>query len=154
MLRNLLDLFAPAPPPKLSAVPDGTRYYVIGDIHGRLDLFEAMIIAIEGEINAAPALDHRIILLGDLIDRGPHSAGVVSRTRWWQQTRNVRVLAGNHEEMFLAAFEQPEALRHFLKHGGDETVMSYGFSKKQLATLELEELFARLPEIVPEDVRD
>jgi serine/threonine protein phosphatase 1 len=154
MLQRLRDYFRPSPPPRLPAVPAGTRWYAIGDIHGRLDLYEAMIGAIEAEIAAAPALDHRVVLLGDLVDRGPDSAGVVRRTQVWQQTRNVRVLAGNHEEMFLAAFDKPEALRHFLKHGGRETVLSYGLSSKQLATLELESLFARLPQFIPQDVRD
>ncbi len=154
MFESLRALFRSAPPPKLPAVPGGTRYYAVGDIHGRLDLFEGMIAAIEGEIAAAPELDHRIVLLGDLVDRGPDSAGVVVRTRNWQETRNVRVLAGNHEEMFLAAFEKPEALRHFLKHGGRETMLSYGLSSKQLATLPLEELFERMPQLVSESTRE
>ncbi len=154
MLQKLRDFFNPPPPSPLPAVPAGARYYAVGDIHGRRDLFEAMIEAIEGEIAAAPGLDHRIILLGDLVDRGPDSAGVVARAQAWQQTRNVRILAGNHEEMFLAAFEKPEALRHFLKHGGRETVLSYGMSTRQLADLSLEEIFARLPQIVPQGVRD
>ena len=154
MLQQLRDFFRPPPPPRMPTVPVGTRYYVIGDIHGRLDLFDALIAAIEAEIAATADLDIRIILLGDLVDRGPDSAGVVERTRVWQQQRNVRVLAGNHEEMFLAAFKKPEALRHFLKHGGLETVLSYGLSRKQLTALSLEEIFERLPQLVPKEVRD
>ena len=154
MLQRLRDFFSPPPPPKLAAVPDGRRYYAIGDIHGRLDLYKALIDAIEGEIAADPALDHRIIVLGDLVDRGPDSAGVVERTRVWQQSRNVRVLAGNHEEMFLAAFEKPDALRHFLKHGGRETVLSYGLSSRQLSEMSLEEIFEALPKVVTQDTRD
>ncbi len=154
MLDRLRAFFSPPPPPKLPAVPDGRRYYAVGDIHGRLDLFEAVIAAIEGEIAAAPGLDHRIILLGDLVDRGPDSAGVIIAARNWQVTRNVRILAGNHEEMFLAAFEKPEALRHFLKHGGYETMRSFGLSAKDLGELELEEIFARLPQFVSQQVRD
>lgn len=154
MFQKLRDFFRPPAPPKLPAVPAGTRYYAIGDIHGRLDLYEALIAEIEREIAAEPALEHRIVLLGDLVDRGPDSAGVIERTRLWQQQRNVRVLAGNHEEMFLTAFEKPEALRHFVKHGGRETIMSYGLSKKSFATLELEDLFEQLPKLVPQWVRD
>jgi serine/threonine protein phosphatase 1 len=154
MLQRLRDYFRPAPVPRLPAVPAGTRYYVIGDIHGRLDLYDAMIAAIESDMAGAADLDIRIILLGDLVDRGPDSAGVVARTRAWQQQRNVRVLAGNHEEMFLTAFQKPEALRHFLKHGGYETILSYGMSKKQLGSLDIEELFERLPTVVPQAERD
>jgi len=154
MLERLRDLFRPRPAPRLPAVPEGTRYYVIGDIHGRIDLYEAMIAAIEDDDSRADPADTRVVLLGDLVDRGPDSAGVIARTRTWQQSRTVHVLAGNHEEMFLAAFEKPEALRHFLKHGGRETVMSYGLSKKQIATLSLEEIFELLPSLVPTSERE
>lgn len=154
MLQKLRAFFSPPPPPKLPAVPDGRRYYAVGDIHGRLDLFEAVMAAIEGEIAAAPGLDHRIILLGDLVDRGPDSAGVIAAACNWQTRRNVRILAGNHEEMFLAAFEKPEALRHFLKHGGYETLRSFGLSARDLGELELEEIFALLPQFVSQQVRD
>lgn len=152
-LRNLFG-HKPAPRTKLPSVPAGKRYYVIGDIHGRLDLYEAMIAAINQDDAQAASAETRVILLGDLVDRGPDSAGVLARTRAWQQARDVRVLAGNHEEMFLRSFEQPEALRHFLKHGGRETLLSYGFSIKHFRELELEELFARLPQYVPQAERD
>lgn len=154
MFDWLREMFRPRQAPPLPAVPTGTRYYVIGDIHGRLDLYAAMINAIEVDDSNANPADTEIVLLGDLVDRGPESAGVIARTRTWQQSRKVRVLAGNHEEMFLAAFERPEALRHFLKHGGRETVLSYGLSKKQYAALSLEELFDLLPALVPEAERE
>ncbi len=154
MLHFLREFFSPSPPARRPAVPEGRRYYAIGDIHGRLDLFEALIAAIEAEIDAAPALDHRIVLLGDLVDRGPDSAGVIARAQEWQKRRNLRVLAGNHEDMFLAAFDRPEALRHFLKHGGYETVLSFGFPARDLAEREIEELHALLPRFVPQEIRD
>ncbi len=154
MLQKLRDIFRPKPPPKLPSVPDGTRYYVVGDIHGRLDLYDALIAAIEEDDRLAAPADTRIVLLGDLVDRGPDSAGVIARTRQWQERVKLRVLAGNHEEMFLSAFNKPEALRHFLKHGGRETMLSYGLSTKQFATLELDDLFALLPQLVPEADRE
>lgn len=154
MLKNLRDFFRPQPPPRAARVPAGTRYYAVGDIHGRLDLFEAMIAAIENDMALAPEFQHRVVLLGDLVDRGPDSAGVVERARAWQQARDVRILAGNHEEMFLAAFEKPEALRHFLKHGGRETVLSYGITKGQLTKLALEDIFELLPQVVSQATRD
>lgn len=154
MLKSLTRIFAPKEKSRLPAVPEGTRYYIIGDIHGRLDLYEAMIDAIErDDANAAPAESH-VVLLGDLVDRGPDSAGVIARTRQWQNQRDVRVLAGNHEEMFLESFEKEEVLRHFLKHGGRETILSYGLSRKQFNAMTLEELFALIPKLVPEEDRD
>ena len=154
MFKALSKLFKPRPQPRLAAVPDGTRYYVIGDIHGRLDLYDALINAIEDDDRSRPEVDTQIILLGDLVDRGPDSAGVVARTRTWQASRKVRVLAGNHEEMFLNAFAKPEVLRHFLKHGGRETILSYGLSKKQFNAMKLEELFALMPQLIPQSDRD
>jgi serine/threonine protein phosphatase 1 len=154
MLQLLRDFLSGPAPVKLPQVPDGTRYYAIGDIHGRLDLYEALIAAIEAEITAAPGRDHRIVLLGDLVDRGPDSAGVIRRTQEWQQFRSVRVLIGNHEEMFLLAFNGPERLRHFLKHGGYETVLSFGFTPHEVGTLELEVLCDLYGARIPKDVRD
>lgn len=144
---------APAKAP-LPRVPDGERYYVVGDIHGRLDLFDSLIDAIEeDDANAGPA-NTVVVLLGDLVDRGADSAGVIERTRQWQTQRQVRVLAGNHEEMFLESFEDREVLRHFLKHGGKETILSFGIPRKEFNELSIDELFDRLPELVAKDVRD
>lgn len=156
MFQALRNLFGSKPPSaqRLPSVPPHTRYYVIGDIHGRLDLYEAMIGAIEYDAAGASGTEIRIILLGDLVDRGPDSAGVLARTRAWQTQRNVRVLAGNHEEMFLKSFTRPEALRHFVKHGGRETLLSFGFSTKQLRNLDIDELFALLPRLIPQSERD
>ncbi len=139
---------------RLPAVPDGARYYVVGDIHGRLDLYAALIEAIEEDDADQGAADTHIVLLGDLVDRGPDSSGVLARTRQWQARRNVRVLAGNHEEMFLTSLEKPEVLRHFLKHGGRETILSYGLSKKQFNAMTLDELFEALPKIIPQSDLD
>lgn len=154
MLNTLSKIFAPRARPQLPSVPEGTRYYVIGDIHGRLDLYDALIDAIETDDAANAPADTRVILLGDLVDRGPESAGVIKRTRKWQKKRDVRVLAGNHEEMFLQSFEKPDILRHFLKHGGRETIMSYGVSKKQFNAMTLEEMHILLPQIIPQEDRD
>ncbi|MEM7666009.1 MAG: metallophosphoesterase family protein [Pseudomonadota bacterium] len=154
MFDALRNIFRPKPKGRLPSVPDGTRHYVIGDIHGRLDLFDALIAAIEADDAQLGEADTHIVLLGDLVDRGPDSAGVIARTREWQARANVRVLAGNHEEMFLEAFEKPDVLRHFLKHGGRETIMSYGLSKKQFNAMTLDELFAMLPRLISQSERD
>jgi serine/threonine protein phosphatase 1 len=154
MFNAIRKIFTPRPQPKLPAVPEGMRYYVIGDIHGRLDLYEAMIGAIEEDCAGRDEGATQVVLLGDLVDRGPDSARVIARTRAWQAERKVRVLAGNHEEMLLNAFKKPEVLRHFLKHGGRETVLSYGLSKKQFNAMTLEELFELLPELISQSERD
>lgn len=154
MLNAIRSFFKPKPQAPLPAVPEGERYYLIGDIHGRLDLFEAMVAAIEDDDSSRTAQDTQIVLLGDLVDRGPDSAGVVALTRHWQSQRRVRVLAGNHEQMMLDAFKKPEILRHFLKHGGRETVLSYGLTKKQFNAMTLEDLFEALPSLISQTERD
>ncbi len=138
----------------LPAVPPGTRWYAVGDVHGRLDLFEELIAAIESDDRDAPPADTTVVLLGDLVDRGPDSAGVVARARTWQAERRVRLLAGNHEEMFLYALEDIAVLRHFLRHGGRQTALSYGIPREVYDSATMEELQAKLTAAVPrEDLR-
>jgi serine/threonine protein phosphatase 1 len=144
--RNYLAPRAAAPPP---AVPPGARVYAVGDIHGRLDLFEQLIALIEADDAARGAAETTVVLLGDLIDRGPDSAGVIDAAREWGERRRVRALAGNHEEMFLGAFERLETLRHFLRFGGKETVLSYPITSERYRALSLEQLQQALPGIVP-----
>lgn len=150
MLKSLTQLFRPsAPMPPPPSAPDGERWYVIGDIHGRNDLFAALVEAIEADDAAAGPARTTVVLLGDLVDRGPDSAGVIAMARDWQERRKVRLLAGNHEEMFLESFTDTEVLRHFLRHGGTETVLSYGLDRATYNTLDLAELQTTLARIVP-----
>lgn len=149
MFEPLKKMFSGKPEPEGARVPAGERLYVMGDIHGRFDLFEALIRAVEEDTASGKEAETTIILLGDLVDRGPESAGVIKLARLWNEYRNIRFLAGNHEEMFLEAFEDKEVLRHFLKHGGRETILSYGVTKEEFNTASLEELqeimFRRVP---------
>ncbi|MEL6708210.1 MAG: metallophosphoesterase family protein [Pseudomonadota bacterium] len=151
MFEALRSLLSPGTKPDAprASVPEGTRYYVVGDIHGRLDLYSALIDAIEADDAKAAKADTHIVLLGDLVDRGPESAGVIERTREWQKKRKLRVLAGNHEQMFMDAFEKMDVLRHFLRHGGRETILSYGLDEDEFTEMTLEELFEALPQTVP-----
>lgn len=152
MLTGLRKIFRPAPAERpAAAVPAGSRWYAVGDIHGRLDLFEEMIAAIERDDAASPPADTGVVLLGDLVDRGPDSAGVVARARAWSAERKVQLLAGNHEEMFLYALEDRAVLRHFLRHGGRQTALSYGITRQQFDNATLEELQDLLAETVPRE---
>jgi serine/threonine protein phosphatase 1 len=149
MFAPLRQLFRARPDEPTHAVPEGTRYYAIGDIHGRLDLFEAMIEAVERDDRASAAARTTVVLLGDLVDRGPDSAGVVERALRWQAERRVVLLAGNHEEMFLDSFEDTGVLRHFLRHGGRQTVLSYGIPRERYETATYTELQGLLRAAVP-----
>jgi len=81
--------------------------------------------AIEADDAACRPARTTIILLGDLIDRGPDSAGVIAAARTWSQRRDVRILLGNHEEMLLRALDDDGVMRYFLRWGGRETILSY-----------------------------
>ena len=134
-------------------VPDGERVYAVGDIHGRCDLFRALVDAIEEDDAASPEARSLVILLGDLVDRGPDSAGVLKLARGWRERRDVRVLMGNHEEMFLQSFEDKEVLRHFLRHGGKETILSYGVDRKAFTAATMKEAQQMMHDAVdPEDI--
>jgi serine/threonine protein phosphatase 1 len=150
MLKSIRKLFDRGEiPPRPAEVPAGQRVYAVGDIHGRLDLFEALIGAIEVDDAASGDARTTVILLGDLVDRGPDSAGVVARAREWQRQRPVRILMGNHEEMFLSSFEKTETLKHFLRFGGKETVLSYGLDPNAYLEASVEEVQAMIHAAVP-----
>ncbi len=136
---------------RTSSIPDGQRVYAIGDIHGRDDLFCQMIELIKADDAARPAAHTTIVLLGDLVDRGPQSAEVVQRA---MELRNIfpdtRLLIGNHEECFLAALTgDVRKLKYFMRIGGDATVQSYWDDKDALPDASFEEVAGRLPHLVP-----
>lgn len=149
-LRRLLKL-ASAKPSRVHAVPDGARIYAVGDIHGRLDLLDRLLGDIFADHERRGAGDVRLIFLGDLVDRGPDSRGVVDRLLALSQGAvPVRFLKGNHEEVFLRAVGGDlKALRFLLRIGGRATIMSYGFNEAEYAALDFEALAARLAERVP-----
>lgn len=136
-------------------VPDGQRIYAVGDIHGRLDLLDQLLARIDADDAARGGAETELIFLGDLVDRGPDSAGVVERLRQLKASgRKARFLAGNHEEVFLQAAQgDRQALRFLVRIGGRATVLSYGVSEAEYDAAdfgELMELF--VPRVPPEHV--
>lgn len=148
MLSRIRNLLGPAPSAPQSAVPDGQRVYAVGDIHGRADLFAVLIEAIEADHRQRGGGESLVVLLGDLVDRGPDSAGVLRLAREWQAARPLRALMGNHEEMFLDAFTKEDVLRHFLRHGGRETILSYPVDPKVYGEATLPETQAIMRAVV------
>ena len=71
----------------------GFRAYVVGDVHGRLDLLDRLLAEIDGEIAARPPRKILLVFLGDLIDRGPSSAQVVERLRSYRRD-GIRTVDG------------------------------------------------------------
>jgi serine/threonine protein phosphatase 1 len=146
LLRRAID-----PVPPAARVPEDTRVYAIGDIHGRLDLLDDLLFRIDADDRARGGAETQLIFLGDLVDRGPDSAGVVQRAlELGQSGQSVRFLMGNHEEVFLKALGgNLEALRFFVKIGGRATILSYGFEEAEYERLGYDELLPQLIARVP-----
>jgi serine/threonine protein phosphatase 1 len=95
--------------------------YAIGDIHGRLDL----LLAAAGEIAAhRRGREALVVCLGDYVDRGPASRGVIDFLMRAEAEENWICLIGNHEELMIDAHETGD-MDHWFSNGGQETLASY-----------------------------
>ena len=136
----------------LSCVPAGQRVYAIGDIHGRHDLFEQLLKKIEADNAARGKAFTTLILLGDLVDRGPDSALVIERALCLGAPFDkVEMLIGNHEECFLAALTgEIKRVRYFIRIGGGATVRSYWGDDTAYAAASFEDVAEQLAQKVPQ----
>ncbi|WP_224826105.1 metallophosphoesterase [Cognatishimia sp. MH4019] len=103
--------------------------YVIGDIHGRLDLFEDLLARIDLDIGSHEVGAPVLVCVGDYIDRGEDSKAVLMRMRALNVAQPARFicLMGNHERMMLEFLQQPDRRRaRWLRHGGLQTLASFG----------------------------
>jgi serine/threonine protein phosphatase 1 len=110
--------------------PKGSRAYAIGDVHGRLDLLRALLERIEQDNARRGPAKTFLVFLGDLVDRGPDSRGVIDLllSRPPRFARPI-YLAGNHEEAFLRVVGGDEAVvPAWLSYGGKECAQSYGIN--------------------------
>ena len=107
--------------------PEALRLYAIGDVHGRLDLLAAMHRVIAAELARDRPADWRIVHLGDYVDRGPDSRGVIEFLieAGARDPRHL-FLAGNHEAGLLDFLENPQPYGLFMRFGGIQTAQSYG----------------------------
>lgn len=96
------------------------RLIAIGDIHGCADALEGLLRLIQ------PGAGDRLILLGDYVDRGPDSRGVIERILQLQRAADVIAIMGNHEEMMLSVMDRKSPLSWWFMYGGRETMESYG----------------------------
>jgi serine/threonine protein phosphatase 1 len=106
----------------------GLRVYAVGDVHGCLDRLVALHWAITADLAARPVAESVLIHVGDYVDRGADSAGVIwllSGTVAPPVTRRVD-LQGNHELMMLRALEGENwAAEMWIENGGNTTLESY-----------------------------
>ena len=115
--------------------PVGARAYAIGDVHGRLDLLRDLLEQIDADSRARPVEREFVVFLGDLIDRGPDSRGVLQLLQAIRSNLpNPVFLMGNHEEMVLRVLgEDPERVWDWMSFGGYEFAQSYGVEVGRLA---------------------
>ena len=123
--RNIMT--DPLERPRLVLDEQPKDVYAIGDIHGRLDLLkllEGMILE-EAKSRATPSL---IVSVGDLVDRGPDSKGVIEHCLSSPLPDNVErlVLCGNHDLTFCDFLMQPTLSSPWIGWGGVATLASYG----------------------------
>lgn len=133
------------------AGPAGKRLYAVGDIHGRLDLLDQLLGHIEDDILASPVETAALVFLGDLIDRGPESAGVIERLRTLHDfPAKSLFLLGNHEEIMLRVLAGEAGLAYdWLGFGGDACVESYGVSATSLQAMDEDRIALVLGKAIP-----
>jgi serine/threonine protein phosphatase 1 len=107
-------------------VPDGTRVYCVGDIHGRDDLLREMAERVEADMEVR-SFDRAVtVFLGDYVDRGLGSMQVVERLAASEWPAPMIALAGNHEDLLLTFLDDKGLLELWRGLGGLETLHSYG----------------------------
>lgn len=106
------------------------RYYAIADLHGRYDLLDKALHRITQDISEdEPVGGHKIILLGDYIDRGPESNLIIQRLMRESKDspQHFICLQGNHEAMMIETIKTPLHPDWWTDNGGDKTLQSYGW---------------------------
>ena len=129
--------------------PEDELVYAIGDIHGCRAELDLLLGRITDELSDVGRTGH-LIFLGDYIDRGPDSAGVLDRlVEGPIPGSRQSFLAGNHEEALLAILDGDiEALNGWLRYGGLDTLRSYGIDRAAIVRLG-SGLAAHMLEIIP-----
>ncbi len=153
MIGRLFRRPAPAGPSTPYADLGPGPVYAIGDVHGHVDLLRALERGIHDDLTARGEDKARILLIGDLVDRGPDSAAVLDHVikptpPWMERT----CLSGNHEAMFLRFLANPSARDGWLGVGGADTLASYGIYADALEGPP-RHVAARLAALVPETHR-
>lgn len=110
--------------------PDDTVIWAIGDIHGRLDLLQPLVAEMLSDLAASSAERKVIVFLGDYVDRGPDSRGVIDLLASLPGRHPVEFhfLRGNHEDRMEAFLSDPAIGSAWCDYGGREALLSYGIT--------------------------
>ena len=106
----------------------GLRIYAIGDIHGCLIELQGLLEIIDADLARYPVDHHRLIFLGDYVDRGPASRQVLELLiDLNKSSRDSIILKGNHEDWLTGFLKDPELTgTGYMRWGGIQTLASYG----------------------------
>jgi serine/threonine protein phosphatase 1 len=122
---------------RLASTPPQATIFAVGDVHGRLDLLEAFTrqVAHSASQGSDNGVRTTAVFLGDYIDRGPASAGVISHLIAFRDRAvcETAFLRGNHEQILLDLIDGEEHSARWLDFGGLETLKSYGLTPSQAA---------------------
>ena len=131
----------------------GYRAYVVGDVHGRLDLLEQLLARIHSELQRRPAAKTLLVFVGDLIDRGPSSAHVLERLRTYRREGVQPIfILGNHEEVLLRILRgESQLITKWRWFGGSECLQSYGVDPEQLRHANHGEALAIVRRAIPRE---
>lgn len=104
------------------------RIYAIGDVHGCIHELLNLLQLIDRDLVINPVQKHKLVFLGDYIDRGPGNRDVIAKLHLLEKSERKTVfLRGNHDQKLLDFLKNPEkAGEGFLRWGGRETLRSYG----------------------------
>jgi serine/threonine protein phosphatase 1 len=125
---SIMSPLPPLAPSRVASLPPRTRIYAIGDIHGRADLLADLIARIDDDVQRRPIAHVVEVYLGDYIDRGADSRGVIDLLATRLVRNQAICLRGNHEAMLELFLREPESLRHWVPTGALQTLASYGVS--------------------------
>jgi serine/threonine protein phosphatase 1 len=114
-----------------AAIPAGDRVYAVGDIHGRLDLLQKLWAQIEADASSSN-LHKVVVFIGDYVDRGPDSKGVLDFLLQAKLKGGVTLcLMGNHDQSVLDFIADSKFYRDWRPFGAPETLLSYGVMPPQ-----------------------
>ncbi|MCC7166193.1 MAG: serine/threonine protein phosphatase [Rhodospirillales bacterium] len=134
--------------------PAGTRVYAIGDIHGRADLLDAMLALVAADARGSAASRKIAVFMGDYVDRGPDSRGVIERLLQFNIPGIEPIyLKGNHEAMMLTFLDRPwETGPGWVWNGGGTAMASYGVAcnSDDLGPLAMIDLARALDQALPD----
>lgn len=134
-------------------------FYAVGDLHGCAEHLNRMILAIEADMGARGREEIPVIFLGDYVDRGEDSRGVLLKLFEISQAYpdHVTCLMGNHEKMMLDFLDRPaERGARWLRYGGLQTLASFqvGGVTERAAPEQIVDAAERLRAAMPEGLED